>query len=132
MVKVEGVEKKVEKDDSDVEMTENDEKVEIREEEKDVETENLVDKTCRKVEGRCRTHGVDLVSRRSKTRVWRKSADGLYRNVYRVMKSEVCPEFSGISGDKITKPLGGNSGQQVGRDYRRADLGPFRQKRKWK
>ena len=64
------------------------------------------DTFCRKVEGYCNTHGVELKSRKLKTRVWRKNAKGTYRNVYVMVQSEVCPEFLSLDSRKTTKPLG--------------------------
>ena len=97
--------------------TEGVEKVENEEHERAVEVEmtdvEKVEKEkvekfefCQKTASRCNTHDVELTSRKVKTKVWTRTRSGTYRNVIKLVKTLICPDFLNLSEQKITKPLG--------------------------
>jgi hypothetical protein len=69
---------------------------------------------CRKVDSRCLKHKVELVYQKQRTKVWKQSRSGLFRNVYQMVRVKVCPVLMGISTLIITEPLGGNQNQLDG------------------
>ena len=59
---------------------------------------------CQVVGGMCQAHGQMLVERKTKTRVWKRTKDGTYRNVYKLVKSMVCPVFKERTSKQVRRP----------------------------
>ena len=126
-VEVHDVENDVEMDDIEETNAKHVEKTPVENHEDQVEEPYIY---CRKSDSRCETHIVDLVSRRHRTRVWKQNTRGIYRHVYQMVRTLVCPVFSGISSYKITEPLQGTSAQQStkGGNYQRGNPGIMKRK----
>ena len=84
------------KDDVDNKTEDNPEDIDRKTKDNMVKNEDDLYVYCNKVDGRCRTHDVNLTSRKPKSRVWITGRNGTGRHVYRQTGREAC--LSSISG----------------------------------